>query len=432
MENFFVELKRRHLYRAVAIWTLGHELRSTSPITIFFLMLPRGISAGFVTVTLPFALTREGFPVALTASIVALGLSADVWRFLWGPLADLTLTLRRWYAIGVASCAITMLLLSFLPLRENAMLPVAVFLSQVAATLVVLPVGGLMAHTVAEQEKGRAAGWFSAGNLAGTGLGGGAGVWLVDRFSLQIAGAALSAAIMICLAALYLVPLVHAPAGGRLGDKMKEMGRDFRDMLRSPSVLFVLILSTAPIGIGAAAFLWSAVAPEWRATPNTVALMTGVLSGLTSAVGCVIGGSIADRLGRWWAFFGAGAVMALVALVMAAAPRTPDVYSAGVLFYAFSMGLAWAGFSAVALHATGRGAASAKFAIIGSLANVPNVYMTAFDGWMYDRSGAVGMLAGEALLGLGFILLGLAAVWKINSAKTASPRSGGSVEIASG
>src|SRR5262245_53201439 len=120
-----------------------------------FLVLPYGISAGFVGVTLPFALTRAGFPVAMSASIVAIGVSANVWRFLWGPLADVTLTLHRWYAIGVATCATTLLLLSFMPLREGALLPVVVFLSQVAATFVVLPVGGLMAHTVAEQEKGR-------------------------------------------------------------------------------------------------------------------------------------------------------------------------------------------------------------------------------------------------------------------------------------
>jgi len=47
---------------------------------------------------------------------------------------------------------------------------------------------------------------------------------------------------------------------------------------------------------------------------------------------------------------------------------------------------------------------------------VPTVYMTALDGWMYDRSGTVGMLAGEALLSMGCIVLGLAAVWKVNGA----------------
>ena len=397
------------------------EFRSTSPIAFFFLVLPYGMSGGFVAVTLPFALTRAGFPVAMSASIVALGLSANVWRFLWGPLADLTLTLRRWYAIGVATCAATLLLLSFMPLREDAMLPLVVFLSQIAATLVVLPVGGLMAHTVAEQAKGRAGGWYQAGSLGGTGLGGGAGVWLADHFSIQVAGAALATAMMICLAALYFVPPVRGAEGERLGQKMREMGRDFREMLRTPAVLLTLVLVTSPIGSGAAAYLWAAVAPDWRATPNTVALFTGALSGLVSAVGCVVGGSIADRLGRWWAFFGAGTLMALVALVMAAAPRTPNVYSSGVLFYAFSMGLANAAFSAIVLYAIGRGAASAKYAILSSLGNVPVVYMTAFDGWMHDRSGAVGMLTGEALLGVECIVLGLVAVWKINRATVRIP-----------
>ena len=258
------------------------KFRSTSAIAFLFLVLPYGISFGFVSVTLPFVLTRAGFPVAMSASIVALGVSANVWRFLWGPLADVTLTLRRWYAIGVATCAATLLLLSFMPLREGALLPLVVFLSQVAATLVVLPVGGLMAHTVADQEKGRAGGWYQAGNLGGTGLGGGAGVWLADHFSIQVAGGALSTAMLMCLAALYFVPPVRGAEGERLGQKMREIGRDFRDMLRTPAVVLTLVLITSPIGIGAAANLWAAVAPDWRATPNTVALFTGALSGLVS------------------------------------------------------------------------------------------------------------------------------------------------------
>jgi MFS family permease len=126
---------------------------------------------------------------------------------------------------------------------------------------------------------------------------------------------------------------------------------------------------------------------------------------------------IADRFGRWWVYFDSVALMALVAVVMAAAPRTPDVYNAGVLSYAFTYGRANAAFSAIVLHAIGRGAASAKYAIVASFGNVPAVYMTAFDGWMYDRSGAVGMLTGEALLGMGCIVLGLAAVWRISGAR---------------
>ena len=49
------------------------------PFMFFFLVLPTGISAGFVGVTLPFVLTRAGFSVAAAAAIVAVGLSANVW-----------------------------------------------------------------------------------------------------------------------------------------------------------------------------------------------------------------------------------------------------------------------------------------------------------------------------------------------------------------
>src|SRR5205823_5112010 len=154
--------------------------RITHPFVFFFLVLPYGISSGFVSITLPFVLTRLGFSVALAASIVAIGVSSNLWRFLWGPVADLTLTARRWYLLGVGTSAATLLLLAFLPLHQNAVaiLMAVVFVSQVAGTLIVLPVGGLMAHTVAENAKGRAAGWYQAGNLGGNGIGGGVGVWL--------------------------------------------------------------------------------------------------------------------------------------------------------------------------------------------------------------------------------------------------------------
>jgi len=158
---------------------------STRPFVFFFLVLPYGISSGFVSITLPFVLTRFGFSVALAASIVAIGVSANLWRFLWGPVADLTLTARRWYLLGLGTSAATLLLVALLPLHQNAVaiLMAVVFVSQVAGTLIVLPVGGLMAHTVAEKAKGRAAGWYQAGNLGGNGIGGGVGVWLASLIS---------------------------------------------------------------------------------------------------------------------------------------------------------------------------------------------------------------------------------------------------------
>ena len=394
---------------------------STRPFVFFFLVLPYGISSGFVSITLPFVLTRVGFSVALAASIVAIGVSANLWRFLWGPVADLTLTARRWYLLGLGTSAATLLLLAFLSLHQNAVaiLMAVVFVSQVAGTLIVLPVGGLMAHTVAEGAKGRAAGWYQAGNLGGNGIGGGVGVWLASHFSKEIAGGGLAIAMLASAAAIYFVSDVRVVANETLGERMRILWRDILSMVRAAIPLFTIVLVCSPIGASAMNNLWSAVAPDWSATADQVALVSGVLNGVVSAIGCVIGGWVADRVGRWWSYFGSGILMALVAIIMAVAPRTPNAFTVSVLAYALTGGMAYAAFSAIVLLAIGRGAASTKYATLSSLGNLPVVYMTASDGWVHDRFGTAWMLHSEALIAIICIVLALAVLRWINPPRRA-------------
>src|SRR4029077_9389974 len=109
-----------HLCKSLGQGFPMRDRESTHPFVFFFLVLPYGISSGFVSITLPFVLTRVGFSVALAASIVAVGVSANLWRFLWGPVADLTLTARRWYLLGLGTSAATLVILALLPLHQNA------------------------------------------------------------------------------------------------------------------------------------------------------------------------------------------------------------------------------------------------------------------------------------------------------------------------
>src|SRR5438477_5447768 len=108
-----------------------HSRESIRPFLFFFLDLPSGISSGFASITLPFVLTQAGFSVAAASAIVALGVSANLWRFLWGPVADLTLTARRWYLLGLGTSAATLVILALLPLHQNAVpvLMTVVFIS---------------------------------------------------------------------------------------------------------------------------------------------------------------------------------------------------------------------------------------------------------------------------------------------------------------
>ena len=281
-----------------------------------------------------------------------------------------------------------------------------------------LPVGGLMAYTVAEDEKGRAAGWFQAGNLGGTGLGGGAGIGLAAHFSFQVSGIALGLAMVASAAAIYFVSDVRPISNDRISDRMRVLGRDLIAMFCSAIPLFTIVLVCSPVGSGAMNNLWSSVAPDWHAGPDTVALVTGVLNGVVSAVGCVIGGWAADRVGRWWTYFGSGTLIALITIVMGLAPKTTFAFDSGVLAYALLGGVAYAAFSAIVLFAIGRGAASTKYATLSSLGNIPVIYMTAIDGWAHDRFGTAGMLYVESFAGLLFIFLALWVLGKIPNRET--------------
>lgn len=405
----------------------GRAVRqSTPPLAFFFLVLPYGISSGFVSITLPFFLTRAGFSVASAGAIVAVGVSANLWLFLWGPLADLTLTPKRWYLVGLTTGAAAIFLLSLIPFQQSAaaLLTVVVFISQVATTLVILPLGGLMAHTVADHQKGRAAGWYQAGNLGGNGVGGGVGVWLGTHVSKEVAGCALGFAMLLGALALYFASNVRIVSPGEsFRSRMRLLGRDLLAMLRTAIPLLTIVLVASPIGAGAMNNLWSAVADDWHASPDMVALVTGIVSGLVAAGGCVLGGWVVDRFGRWWAYFGFGVALAAVAIVMALIARTPRVYESGVLIYNFFVGAGYAAFSAMVIHAIGRGVASTKYAFCQSLGNLPVAYMTALNGYVHDKHSTTWMLLTEALLALACVIAGLVALRAILNRPAAAPGS---------
>ena len=379
----------------------------TKPFNIFLLMMPHGINQGFVFVTLPYILTHNGFSVAQAAAIVAAGASASLFRFVLGPVVDVSLSLRKWYIISVIAIVSILLILSFTPIAINAIALITslAFISQMAGNISVLPIGAFMAKSIAESQKGKASGWYQAGGLAGNGLGGGAGLWLAGHYQITVAGSVLA---LSCLAFLMIVFSLNDIAhekGKKLLTEITSLAKDLVCMIKVPVTLYAIILITMPIGTGAMAGLWSAMADDWKVDADTVALVTGLMSGIISALGCLTGGYIADRWGVWFSYLGGGFICALVTSIMAVMPMQPMVYIVGVLFYAFTMGMIYAAFTAVLLFAIGKQHVATKFSLMGSLGNIGVVYMTTFDGWMHDTYNSRYMLMAEAFIGILFVLL---------------------------
>jgi len=376
--------------------------RHTHPIVFMFLILPFGAMGGYVTVALAYLFSRSGMSVEQVAALVAVGIVPHTWKFIWAPLVDSTFTRKGWYLVASGLSALGILATGLMPVRESSipLLTTIILTSNFAVTFLGMATESLMAYATPPQRKGRAGGWFQAGNLGGSGLGGGAGLWLAQHLPAPwLAGAMLAAACLLCSLALLFVPeppsTIREP---RIGRTLRNVVLDLWHLTKSRIGFLALFLCFLPIGSGAASNLWSAVAQDWSASADTVALVTGVVGGLLMAGGCLAGGYICDRLDRKAAYILYGVLQATCAVGMSFAPRTEQMYILFTSLYAVSTGLTYAGFTAFVLEAMGTGAAATKYNVFASLSNAPIYYMTLVDGWAHTRWNAGRMLRTEAAL----------------------------------
>ncbi len=379
-------------------------MRVPHPWAYMVLFLPFGMTSGYVVVTLAYLLTKAGASVEAVAALAAVSILPSTWKVLWAPLIDTTLTAKRWYMISVAVTAAAVLATAFLPYRVD-MLPVftaAAFAIGFTVTFAAMSVERLMAHATAEHQKGRAGGWSQAGNIGGQGLGGGAALWIAQHSGVSwLAGAALALA---CLASALPLLGVHEPAPAADARRylriLQDSAIDLLALVRTRLGVMACFICLLPLGSGAAQNLWAAIAGDWGAGADEVALVGGVLSGVVCVAGAIFGGYVCDRVGRKRGYVVFGLVSAATALVMAAGPRTPLAFMALATLYNLVIGLVYGGFSAVTLEAIGKGAAATKYNLVASLSNIPLLLMTLADGWAHARWGSSGMLVFEAAIGV--------------------------------
>ena len=385
------------------------DVRRAHPIVFLVLILPFGAMSGYLTVAVAYLLSKAGVSVEQIAELIAVSFIPQTWKFLWAPIADTTLSRKTWYVLAAIVSAAGIYLTGAVPATGGyiTVLYAVVLVSNVAVTFLAMAVESLMVYGTPPEEKGRAAGWFQAGNLGGAGLGGGAGLWMAENLPEPwMAGAVLAVACALCIVALLFVPEPPALSRSeRYWRRLVDVVNDLWQVARARPGFLALLICFLPIGTGAVSGLWSAVADDWHASADTVALVTGVLGGIVSAIGCLVGGYLCDRMDRKTAYALYGLLQAVCAIGMAIAPRTEPMYIVFTTVYAFISGLTYAGFSAVVLDAIGLGAAATKYNLFASLSNMPIAYMTLVAGWAHTRWGPTGMLVSEAVICVAGILV---------------------------
>jgi len=392
------------------------------------LYVPFGALGGFVQIALTFLATQHGLSISEGALLSGAALLSQWLKWMWAPLVDITLSPKRWYVIATAGSAAAVVVMASIPMSPTTlgMLLAVIAIGGLINSMVGMAVESLIASSTTEEEVGRVSGWFQAGNLAGNGLGGGLGLFLMHRLpSPWMTGCAMAALFMACCLVLRFT--TEAPREHGIGPRAAVAGvvKSLWSMLKTKGGLMSAVLCVLPVGTGAAIVVLTQakVAAQWGATAGHVELLQGFIGGIVMAIGCFAGGWLCQRMHPRTAYVLIGLCLAAVAIGIALAPANVTTYVAGSMIYSFFVGLAYAAFTAVVLVSMGPGAAATKYNVFASLSNFPIWWAGLLLGVVADRSGPNAMLFGEAALGVAGVLVFVAAAWRIGRSSLASTAS---------
>lgn len=402
-------------------------LPAPHPAVYMVLYVPFGALGGFITVALTFLATRHGLSITEGSFLGGAQMVSQWLKWIWAPSVDVTLSPKRWYLIAVGLSAIGVFSMAVVPLGPDTLplLLVVVGLASLVNSIVGMAIESMLSQTTRPGQEGRVSAWFQAGNLGGSGVGGGLGLYLLQNLEAPwMAGAIMGGLFLACALGLLFVPNVtaHASSGGAMG-AVRAVVADIRQLASGRGGLLAALLCFLPIGTGAGqgVLTQATVAGVWGASDNEVAMVQGVLAGVVTAAGCFAGGWVCDRLQPRTAYAVIGLMLAAVGAAMGlCAPGSVlnpsgvspvTLYVVGNLTYAFVVGLAYAAFTAVVLQAIGRTSAATKYSLYASLSNFPIWWLGLLLGRAADQYGAANMLYVEAVLGVLGVLV-FAAVGK--------------------
>lgn len=417
----------------------------------FLLYTTEGVPLGFAATAVATQLRRMGVgPAEIGAFVAAFYLP---WAFKWafGPLVDVVrsrrLGHRRAWIIGTQlGMAATLLALTGVPLPQGLAVFTAIMLvHNTIAAVQDVAIDALAVNTLAESERGLANGLMFAGASAGQALGG-AGVLALMAWTGLAGGAIAVAAAILAVTVFVVLPMKEAfvasgaPAGaGSAADgaggpsghgglpaalaQMRAFAQEaFRSFLGTRGALVGVWYALLPAGaMSLSLALQTNLAVELGMADDAVALLA-LVSTVVSGACMVLGGWLADHLGRRRALAVYVALMSLPVLwlawvlhaagyVMPRAPGGPPlpelIHALWVATIAFNvaMGLMYGTRTAVFMDVTNPAVAGTQFTAYMAMMNLAIAFAATWQGVAAERLGYPLTLLLDALFGLAGIAL---------------------------
>jgi PAT family beta-lactamase induction signal transducer AmpG len=383
--------------------------------TFGLLYVSEGLPLGFAAVAMAAYMRRQGLDVAQVGAFVASFYLPWAFKWAWAPLVDL-IGLKRfggrkaWIVLCQAFMVITLYVVSQLDLgKQFDVLIMLVIVHNIFAATNDVAIDSLAVNALQPDERGLGNGFMFGGAYLGQGLGGGGAMFVSDRYGFDVAF--MYVAMLLLGVLFFTLFFVRDPTvGARVAEKSAEFWRKFKDSLigflrelqvgffkSGPGPLVGVVFALLPFGAMA---LSSAISTTLQVdigmSDNQIAKLN-VASTVVSAFGCVLGGWLADKLGRRKMLAAYYAMTTLPVLYMAVllcgdaglgGVTIPVYFATAIAFYLF-MGMHYGTSAAIFMGLTNPAIAATQFTGFMALRNLTISYTQAWQGaaveaWNYS------------------------------------------------
>lgn len=405
------------------------DTRNGRFLTFGLLYVSEGIPYGFTSVAMVAFMRQHGLSLEAIGAFSAALFLPWAFKWAWAPLIDL-IRLDRWGGrrAWIVACT-TMMLVSLLLLANidaeqhfQWLLATVIAHNFFCATQDVA-IDSLAVSTLKADERARANGFMFGGQYLGIMLGGGVAVFVTGLVGFH---GALAYVGTLCLMNLAFVLLfVHDPGArpstprqphffkslvAHLSSFVAEVYASFWRSGRGP--VFGTAFALLPCGAMALAYATLSTIQVDYGLDETQIAQLQILNTIAAAVGCLLGGFIADQFGIKRTVAAAFAMTALVTCGLASqislaglTSVSPAVFFGSIVSHGFFFGVAYGSRSAIFMGMTNPAVGATQFTAFMGMSNLAISIGNYWQGIVAERMGYAQALYLDALIAV--LIIGL-------------------------
>lgn len=398
--------------------------------TFGILYVCEGVPLGFAAVAMAAYMRRQGMDVAQVGAFVGSFYLPWAFKWAWAPLVDLV-GLKRfggrkaWIVLCQSLMIVTLYGVSQIDYTQSFNLLITmVVIHNVFASTCDVAIDSLAVNSLRPEERGQGNGFMFAGAYIGQGLGGGGAMFISGMYGFNVSF--LYVALLLCLVLAFVIFFVRDPdLASVVTDKSTQVWLKFRATLTSfvrelyvgffrsgKGPIFGVVFALMPFGAMAlSGGVSTTMQVDIGMTDDQIAQLNIYSTGI-SGFGCVVGGWLADRLGKrkmLALYYGLTMLPAFYLAVQfggsgAAGVSIPQYFAASLAFYLF-MGMHYGTAAAVFMGLTNPAIAATQFTGFMALRNLTISYTNTWQGAAADAWGYSTLLYVDALIAVLPILL---------------------------